>query len=103
MIPEFDNQDESGADLLCPACGNAFLHHESVEVFERTEDADHGLHVTVSGGKSEADTNLAGNPSSRRHGLFVRFSCETCDAVPILTIRQHKGSTVIDFVDAKKR
>ena len=82
--------------LCCPACGGAFLHHETVEVFERGEDAKHGLHVTVNGNVT-VDTNMAGNPSMRRYGLLVRFGCENCNAQPVLSIVQHKGNTFIEM------
>lgn len=99
MIPKFDDyQDSYGADLLCPACGFTYLHHTSVEIFERSEDAENGVHITVEGGKATVDNSLKGNPSSRRHGLRIRFSCEGCEATPVLTIKQHKGKTAVDFL-----
>ena len=82
--------------LYCPRCGGDWLHHDKVEVFEREEDAETGLHVVVDGAVS-LDTDLEGNPSSRRHGLKVHVWCETCPANSVLTISQHKGSTLIDL------
>jgi hypothetical protein len=52
----------------------------------------------VGAGKASIDTNLAGNPSIRRHGLSVHLQCENCSKVSVLTIAQHKGET---FVDSK--
>ena len=46
---------------------------------------------------SSIDTDLKGNPSARRDGLAIRFWCESCDARPVLTIAQHKGSTLVEF------
>lgn len=98
MIPKFDSYSEnSGAQLLCPACGDSYLHHDGVEVFECDEDATTGVHVSVSGGKAQVDNVLEGNPSARRHGLTVHFSCEGCDAKPVLSISQHKGNTLVNF------
>jgi len=34
-----------------------------------------------------------GNPSRRRDGLAIEFSCENCPAILELTIKQHKGET----------
>ncbi|AYV11544.1 MULTISPECIES: hypothetical protein [Shewanella] len=99
MVPEFDAyQSGWGSELLCPNCGFNYLHHEHVEIFERGEDQRQGVHVTVADGKATFDTSLDGNPSSRRHGLLVRFWCEGCKAKPVLTISQHKGNTVVDFI-----
>jgi hypothetical protein len=98
MIPKFAKyQSGSGAELLCPACEGTYLHHGTVEVFECGEDAEHGVHVTVSDGKATMDTSLKGNPSSRRHGLKINFWCEQCHATSVLLIKQHKGNTEVDF------
>lgn len=95
MLPKF-NMDE-GKELVCPSCGFHCLHHDKVEVFECTEDASHGVHVTVCDNKATMDTSLEGNPSPRRHGLSIHFWCEGCDAKPVLSIHQHKGSTYMSF------
>jgi len=102
MQPKFDQYIESyGAELLCPACGGNNLHHERVEIFERGEDQAYGVHVSVVDGKAEVDTNIKANPSARRHGLSIHFSCEHCPAVSVLHVLQHKGTTYADFVAAK--
>lgn len=88
--------DSEGA-LVCPSCGFHCLHHDKVEVFERNEDEKKGLHVFIENGVSSTDTDLSGNPSSRRNGLAIRFWCEGCKARPILSIEQHKGSTYVKF------
>ena len=99
MQPAFENyQDDFGADLVCPACGSTYLHHERVEVFERNEGERSGLHVAVGGGRALVDTALEGNPSGRRHGLNIHFWCEECEARPMLIIAQHKGNTIVDFL-----
>lgn len=98
MQPSFvPPQNGYEAILKCPACGNTYLHHERVDVFERSEDAATGLHVTIEGGRAVTDTNLTGNPSMRRHGFKVHFSCETCPAKPVLSFSQHKGNTEVNF------
>lgn len=98
MQPSFDNYHEGfGAELECPGCKGSNLHHETVQVFECGEDATTGIHAVVGEGRVTVDNSLAGNPSKRRHGLFIQFSCEHCDAKPVLTIAQHKGSTYVDF------
>jgi hypothetical protein len=93
------NNDENEGELLCPSCGLRYLHHEVIEIYERSEDEEEGLHVTVERGKTlKADTCLKGNPSNRRHGLTIEFSCEGCAHRPKLSISQHKGETYIRFV-----
>ena len=98
MKLQFDNyQEDWGAELLCPKCGFNYLHHDRVEIFDRTEDASSGVHAVVDDGKVTVDTSLNGNPSSRRHGLTIHFWCESCKAKPVLTIAQHKGNTIINI------
>jgi hypothetical protein len=98
MQPKFNPpQGGSPAVLLCPNCGFDYLHHYRVEVFERKEDEEKGVHVLVEQGKAVIDQNLSGNPSSRRDGLRIQFACEGCSARPVLTIAQHKGNTHVEF------
>lgn len=71
------------------------LHQESVEIFDRSEDCDTGLHVWAKLGEPIlVDENMSGNPSTRREGLKIKFSCECCEGrVHTLNITQHKGET----------
>lgn len=87
--------------LGCAACGCEYVHHFEVDVFTRHgEDNDRGIavHIGMRGIPSvTTDTSeRAGNPSSRRSGLVVRFWCESCEAISALELAQHKGVTFID-------
>jgi hypothetical protein len=98
MIPKFNQYEKGlGAELVCPSCDSNYLHHAQVEVFECGEDAEYGVHVVVTEGKAEFNTSLDGNPSRRRHGLKIRFWCESCKAEPVMSISQHKGNTFVEF------
>lgn len=99
MTPEFHSEDSSGygAGLRCPLCKGEHIHHGRVDVFERCEDADAGTHVGVLGGEVRVSTMLAGNPSARRNGLTVAFTCENCHGSSVLSLAQHKGVTYLDF------
>ena len=81
--------------LCCPHCGDDYLHHKEVEVFDRLEDADVGAHVIVMRGVARFDASMVGNPSSRRGGMRIRFYCESCAMRPYLVISQHKGQTLV--------
>jgi len=84
--------------LQCPECEHDHLHQEGVGVFVRNEeDSKDGLTADVNYAdtdvviSSNADTD---NPSSRRDGIVIRFSCEMCSdegEYHELVIRQHKG------------
>ncbi len=82
-------------ELKCSGCGEPNLHHDRIEIFDRGEDAVDGLHVTVTYRQVKTDRNLSGNPSSRRDGLKVYFWCEHCEAITVLSISQHKGTTYL--------
>lgn len=94
-----DYEEGSGAELLCPRCDCNYLHHDQVDVYERSEDAATGMHVNVCDGRAVVNTDLHGNPSSRRHGLSIGLWCEGCHAKLLLTFAQHKGVTLVNIVD----
>jgi hypothetical protein len=83
--------------LKCPSCDWSNLHHVGIEIFEREEDAIVGVHVQVEDKAVRIDDDLTGNPSARRDGMLIRFTCETCDATPILQMSQHKGSKYVEW------
>jgi hypothetical protein len=88
--------------LICPNCGENFLHHEKVEVFARRQEAGDlgdggGVHVTVENGQALISKNMTENPSPRRDGISIEFSCENCPHRSRMTIIQHKGSTYLEF------
>jgi hypothetical protein len=89
--------------LVCPRCGFNYLHQGCVTVYDRSEDERTTRVVEVANGSatlSNLPSDNAANPSSRRHGLAISFSCEGCgggtsDDIIELTVAQHKGQTVV--------
>jgi hypothetical protein len=98
MRPQLKDGAGTAAELFCPKCGGNYLNHDKVEIFDRSEDKPLGLHVSVIAGRATVDSEMAGNPSSRRHGLTITFACESCGQQSVLSIGQHKGNTEVDFV-----
>lgn len=103
-----DGATGNDAALLCPGCGEPWLHHHNIAAWDRDdEDSKTGLYVNVGAGVSVEGAparnglfvarEMTGNPSRRRDGLVVRFWCETCDARPVLRLVQHKGETFITW------
>jgi hypothetical protein len=93
--------DDEVLSVECPRCGGFYLHHGRVTVYERAEDAKQ-TRVTVIDAASltsrRMQSSLINNPSSRRHGMTIGFSCESCDRGVEgieLAIEQHKGATFI--------
>jgi hypothetical protein len=109
--PRFAQSDNA---LLCPACGGRDLHHQQIRICSRVEDADATQVTTVGeigeGGSgflagsswAKVTTELkpskeAANPSARRDGLSLAFTCESCLAISVLRLAQHKGVTLVDW------
>ncbi len=85
-------------NLRCPSCGSVYLHHGRIEIFDRqNEDDEAGLHVSVEQSRVTVDSDISGNPSSRRGGLKIHFWCEECTGKSILMLAQHKGTTEINI------
>ena len=82
--------------LLC-SCGAEYLHQEAVEVFSRKED-DQATAVVIDQYTGSVDSVTSTNPSDRRHGIRIRFSCEEggCEDAS-LVIFQHKGQTFMSW------
>ena len=97
-------------ELTCPSCGGNNLHQNGVEAYFRDEDADIGVVVSASR-VHHASTHTGSqkrNPSGRRDGIRIFFTCEVChgdpDVAPYrppfeLTIVQHKGMTFMEWED----
>ena len=61
------------------------------------EDRAEGLHVKIGHDSVVQSTSMAGNPSDRRDGMTIAFSCEGCGGGINLKIVQHKGTTYCTF------
>jgi len=104
MRLKFNDYEEGfGSEFLCPSCGSNYLHHDQVDIFERSEDAVTGIHVRVADGQAIVDSSLRGNPSSRRHGLSINLWCEGCHSKLTLTVAQHKGTSLVDIIDTGEK
>lgn len=92
-------QNDDDLDICCAHCGYHCTHQGIVEVFNRDrEDADMGMHVRVDWFDVSIGRSMVGNPSSRRQGLRVHLTCESCQRVSFLEVVQHKGSTQMAVV-----
>lgn len=83
--------------LNCPNCSSIYMRQCKIEIFERGEDDKQGNHVIVDGDNISVDRSMADNPSARRQGMRIYFSCEECKEKPKLAITQHKGQTFFEF------
>lgn len=84
--------------LLCPRCGGNYLHHTAIEVFERDESDEKGMHTIVT--RDHVDLkydSLFDNPSPYRHGFLVKFDCEFCGNSLTMKLYQHKGQTFMGW------
>jgi len=108
MKLELKDYDDADA-IKCPHCGDTYLHHDEVRVFERSEEAAMKMCVTVRGMDVEplgepprfptvrVDDSMVGSPSDRRQGIEVGMWCENCGKRSQLQIVQHKGMTILSI------
>lgn len=84
-------------ELACPNCGDPYLHHGRIEVFDRAEDDKVVTRVVVDGMVTTGPRLNAEvkNPSLRRHGLRINHWCENCQHTMDLCLTQHKGNTYL--------
>ncbi len=89
-----------GMHMHCPVCGHDCTHHERVDVYQRdSEDAKTGTHLSIDGTHVYTSRSMQDNPSYRRNGLRIYFSCESCGPdYPhfSVTMVQHKGRTFFE-------
>lgn len=89
--------------LMCK-CGSDYLHQGNITIFQRSEDDTTTTVIAQDNKKVEVSdfpSDDTCNPSPRRHGLILEFSCEWCsekDGVQRLAIFQHKGSTYMEWL-----
>lgn len=90
------NSQHGLEDLLhCPGCGDDHLHSLKVEVFNRDEDAEMGVHTRCEEKFTYIDTEVDKHGISRRNYISIDFWCENCHGVSTLIFAQHKGHTEV--------
>ena len=101
MIKLPTDQSHYDDGLECPRCGGQNLHHGDITVYSRYEDNTRTTVTTVEDSGdvlvSQMQSANCGNPSLRRDGLRIAFTCELCDEVQDLCIAQHKGTTFMHW------
>lgn len=93
--------------LLCPGCGEGYLHHWMVEVGFRDEEDGPGTLTTVGVphphqrglSKVEVVRRSSDDFPGRRDYAALAFWCEHCSAntVYVLRLMQHKGRTLLKW------
>lgn len=79
-------------NLICPVCGDSYLHHSHVEIFDRVREDAPSTSLRVERGRVTEGSE--DNPSPRRDGLAVTFWCEGCGSQNlVLALWQHKGES----------
>ena len=89
-------QIDSGEWLVCPSCGENYLHQRWVREYDRAgEDGDTTVTEVYGTKVRTVNADSERNPSRRRDGIRIAFSCECCTAHVELIVAQHKGFTEI--------
>ena len=102
----FAKQRHMDRVIKCRHCGEDYMHHQDIDIYDRGEDDRTGMHVNLHRTQSEGygwhdehpksnnlvvDGNMKDNPSMRRTGLTIDFWCENCGNITRMNIVQHKG------------
>jgi predicted nucleic-acid-binding Zn-ribbon protein len=88
---------QMGDAICCPKCRGSNLHQvKIVSEFRFCEDSD-GLRTIVTPRGNDTTYQESNTMNNRRDNIYIHFTCENCDALPVLEIAQHKGSTFIEF------
>jgi len=111
--PIFMQNGSDSSLLACPHCLYNYTHQEKVEVFIRDDDDYQvlGIKTTINNQiTTVSKDDMKTNPSTRRDGIRIYYSCESCHAYdeeygsgsnpPLfeLLIYQHKGQTFFETV-----
>lgn len=111
--PIFMHNGSDSFLLACPHCLYSYTHQEKVEVFIRDCDDYQvpGIKTTINNQiTTVSKDDMKTNPSTRRDGIRIYYSCESCHAYdegyvsgsnpPLfeLLIYQHKGQTFCETV-----
>ncbi len=80
--------------VLCAHCGDEYVRHTKVQIFERQEGKQEKFHLIVDQ-EIHLDYNMTDNPSCSRNGLIVHLRCENCNELSLLKLEQHEGRTFL--------
>lgn len=83
--------------LICPSCGDDYLHHDRIVSHTREEDETAVVQVVYVPESEDKQLQIPENPSSRRSGVVISGFCENCRKRWDLTLAQHKGQTEIEM------
>jgi hypothetical protein len=94
--------DPSG-HLLCPRCGDDYVHVDDVFVAGRPrEDGPvFPVHVNSDGNVREGQQVSLPVSADRRHSIGVQGWCEKCSGRFVIEFRQHKGQTLVDVLEER--
>lgn len=92
------------ACVKCPVCNEARdMHQRAYEVYARKKEDGPATRVSINNADCQATGEFVLNSEetaeapSRRDSIAIQFICSECNSLPVLHIRQHKGSTLMWF------
>lgn len=88
----------SDGGLPCPVCGDEYMHHGTVRVYERVREDEPGTITEIN-----QSVKMTAAPSKalpgRRGTVEIDFTCENGHK-STLQIMQHKGNTLVKWIEA---
>lgn len=97
----FEYEGDSYHLMLCPNCGNDYVHFSDVLVESRSEDQTQALYAHVPMEEHTSDSMMrsglkACETSSRRSGVKFRLRCEGCGKSTVVVFSSHKGQILVE-------
>lgn len=100
--PVFSTIRSAGAtELCCPQCESQYLHEICTHVVERDiEDGDATSVTFINGEGIKIERKIGRRINlTRRSYILIYFYCEECPHLSVLAIKQHKGTTLLEWLD----
>jgi len=97
--------------IACCKCKSNYVHHDIIEIWERPEDKNVGLHLIIHGSDVEdrdgpvqpsmtVDLSMSDNKATRRQWIVIGLWGESCGHRSEIRISQYKGETHITHEEA---
>jgi hypothetical protein len=96
MLVDGNSNDDNEKMLVCPVCGDEYMHHGNVRIFSRFGEDKDGLQVDVSN-SVKVEPVRSGAIPGRRDAIHISFTCEN-GCASLLQIMQHKGNTFFEWL-----
>lgn len=102
VCPKITDEGEDVGGIL-EGCCTSYLSQKKVTIHRRYNGGEDGpgniTEINLYTGEVKDKKAYEDELYGRRSAIFIDFECEECDEVHKMIIQQHKGRTIIGWVD----